>query len=67
MPIFPGKDASVTIMIWGSPWLIRLNANGNVSTYRLRSVLDSRDKDMAFSKFPLHATRACVLSISRTL
>ena len=37
----PVKDASVVIMIWGSPWLIRLNANGNASTHHLRSVLDS--------------------------
>lgn len=47
--------------------MIRLNANGNVSTHHLRSVLDSRDKDMVLSKFPLHVTKACVLSISRTL
>lgn len=54
-------------MIWGSPWLIRLNANGNASTYHLKSVLDSWDKDMVLSKFLLHVTRAYVFSISRTL
>lgn len=47
-------------MIWGSPWLIRLNANGNASIHHLKSVLDSWEKDMVLSKFLFHVPRAYI-------
>ena len=63
----PSREASVVIVTWWSPWLIRVYAVGRLVTYHLRSIMASLGKPMVLSKFPLCNFKACVLSISRNL